>query len=75
MKFKTTFFITVFLFFLTLFSAGHIGAKEPDPSPKAVIEQTTYEFSPVIAGSLVTHTFKIQNKGNATLNIPGTYSE
>jgi hypothetical protein len=43
--------------------------------PKAVIEQTLFEFSPVIAGSEVTHIFLVSNKGDAVLNIPGIYTD
>ena len=75
MKLKTTFPFTAFLFFLIFISVGHAGTKESDATPKAVIEQTTVEFSPVIAGSDVTHVFSIQNKGDATLNIPGIYTK
>jgi len=75
MKFKIFIFITAFLFILTLFSAAHANAKEPDPSPKALIEETIYEFAPVIAGTIVSHSFKVKNTGDATLNIPGIYSE
>lgn len=71
---KFAFFITAFLFFGVIFSGINTGAKESAASPKAVIEQTTVEFSPVIAGSDVTHVFSIQNKGDAPLNIPGVYS-
>jgi len=74
MKLKTTFLINALLIFLILTLAEFTGAKEPEPSPKAVIEQTTFEFSSVIAGSEVTHSFIVNNKGDAPLNIPGVYS-
>ena len=74
MKFKTAAHITALLFFLIIIQAGYTGAAEPDLSPKAIIEQTTYEFPPVIAGTEVTHRFIISNKGDAPLNIPGVYS-
>jgi hypothetical protein len=75
MKFKTACSFTSFLFILMIFSAGHTGAEESAMLPKAVIEQTKHEFSPVIAGADVTHVFKIQNTGAATLSIPGIYTE
>ncbi len=37
--------------------------------PKAVMEEISYEFSPVIAGTEVMHRFLILNQGDATLNI------
>jgi len=73
MKLKTTSFITAFVCFLIITIAGYTGAKEPDPSSQAIFEQTTFEFSPVIAGTDVTHLFSIINKGNAPLHIPGVY--
>jgi len=74
MKLKTASIINALLFSLILIITGYSGAKEPDPSPKAVIEKTTFEFSPVIAGTEVSHRFIIQNKGDALLNIPGVYA-
>jgi len=75
MKIKIAFFMTAFFFVLMIFSAVQTDAKESSPSPKAVIEQTVVEFSPVVEGSAVTHVFKIENKGDAILNIPGIYTE
>ena len=43
-------------------------------APRAVVDQTTFAFSPVIAGTEVTHQFTIRNTGDAVLNIPGVYS-
>ena len=74
MKLKTTFLINALLIFLFITLAGFTSAEEPEPSPKAVIEQTTFEFSPVIVGTEVIHRFIISNKGDAPLNIPGIYS-
>lgn len=74
MKLKTGSLITALVCFLIIILTICAGAKEPDPSPKAVLEQTTFEFSPVIAGTGVTHLFRISNKGNAPLNIPGVYA-
>lgn len=62
------------MFFLIITLTGYTSAKESDPSPQVIIEQTTFEFSPVIAGTDVTHRFSISNKGDAPLNIPGVYS-
>jgi hypothetical protein len=72
---KTVFFMTAFLSLLIIFSSGNVKAQETKAFSKAVIEQTSVEFSPVIAGSDVVHVFQIHNKGNATLNIPGIYTE
>jgi hypothetical protein len=74
MKLKSVFFITASLFFGINFFAGFAAAQEADGVPKLVMEQTTVEFSTVIAGSEVTHTFTVQNKGSAVLAIPGIYT-
>lgn len=74
MKLKTAFLINALLFFLIIILTGYSIAKESDPAPKVIIEETTFEFSPVIAGTDVTHRFSISNKGDAPLNIPGVYS-
>jgi len=74
MKLKTTSLVNALLFFLIFILVGYASAKKTDPSPKAVFEQTIFEFSPVIAGTEVTHCYNIQNKGDAPLNIPGVYT-
>lgn len=74
MKLKTALLTIALQFLLIIILSGYAGAKVPDPSPKAFIEQTTFEFSPVIAGTEVTHRFSIDNKGDAPLNIPGVYA-
>lgn len=62
--------VCFFIFFLT----GYTVAETSGSSPKAVITQTVYEFTPVIAGAEVTHRFSIINKGDTVLNIPGVYA-
>ncbi|MBC2714513.1 MAG: DUF1573 domain-containing protein [Desulfobacteraceae bacterium] len=74
MKLKTGALITALVCFLIITLNSYTGAKEPAPSPRAIIKQTTFEFPPVIAGTEVTHLFSISNKGNAPLNIPGVYA-
>ena len=74
MKLKTGLFIIIFSFFFIIIIDSYASTKEPDPTPKAMLEQTTFDFSPVIAGTEVTHLFSISNKGNAPLNIPGVYA-
>jgi len=75
MKIKITVSLISILFFLIIFSALFANAADADLSPKALITNTTYTFAPVIAGTIITHSFKIQNKGDAMLKIPGIYSE
>ncbi len=74
MKLKTALHIIALMCFWIIIPNNDIGATEPNPSPAAVIEKTTFEFSPVIAGSEVTHRFGIHNKGDTPLNIPGVYA-
>jgi hypothetical protein len=57
--------------FIVIISAGYVNATGTIPSPKAVIDQITYVFSPVIAGTEVSHSFSIGNQGDAPLNIAG----
>lgn len=46
-------------------------AKEPErkAAPAAVFPEKTYQFKPVLEGTVVTHVFKVQNKGTADLLI------
>lgn len=37
--------------------------------PMAVLPETQYKFQPVPDGTQINHSFKIQNKGTAPLNI------
>jgi hypothetical protein len=69
MKVKTDFIKVAIIWFLIIFQAGYVWSIEP--SPKAVIDQTTHEFSPVIAGTEVSHGFILGNQGDAPLNIVG----
>jgi hypothetical protein len=75
MKYKAYFFITGFVFVWNIVSMSYLAAKESSVVPQIEIEQTTFEFSPVIAGSEVTHVFQIHNKGSVTLNIPGIHTQ
>lgn len=74
MKIKNGFTIILLSLFLIVITGSQAAAANPDPRPKALIEQTTYAFSPVIAGTEVTHLFYVLNTGDAPLNIPGVYS-
>lgn len=76
MKLKVRLPLTILRCFLLIVTfSGYAVATESGRLPKAVVDQTAVEFSPVIEGAIVTHVFKIANKGDATLNIPGVYSE
>jgi|GEM_PF-3314464 len=75
MKFKVFFSIFACLFLVALLAFDFAFAKPSAPAPVAVIRHPIYKFQPVIAGTVVTHTFKIENRGNALLKIPGVHSE
>lgn len=60
--------------FIIIILAGYVNATETAPSPRAVMETTTYVFSPVIAGAEVNHHFSIANEGDAPLNIAGVHA-
>jgi len=62
------------IFFLLIMFAGYAGATETAPSPKATIDHPAFAFSPVVAGTEVTHSFPIANQGQVPLNIPGVYA-
>ncbi len=57
--------------FLLLFvlDPGAFAETTPAPAPKAVLPERTYEFEPVVEGTLVSHRFILQNRGDATLVI------
>ena len=74
MKFTTAFFITACFFLLVIVYNGRANTKESNLTPLAVVEQTTIEFPPVIAGAEAKQRFSILNKGNAPLNIINVYS-
>ena len=59
---------------LIILPTGHIGAVETLPLPKAVVEQPSHQFSPVIAGAEIVHHFTLGNQGEAALNIVGVQS-
>jgi len=59
MKFKKFFSIFSWLLLLIIFPVGQTGAEESNALPKALIEQTSVEFPPAIAGSDVTGVWTI----------------
>ena len=69
MKFKT-FFALVFAFCI-LFSATVFSGDENviQKFPCAFLPTDSYEFASVVDGTMITHDFVIQNKGDAPLKI------
>ncbi|MDJ0781103.1 MAG: hypothetical protein QNJ22_03985 [Desulfosarcinaceae bacterium] len=39
------------------------------PAPKLVLEETAFNFDPVVDGALVNHDFAVRNEGDAVLHI------
>ena len=75
MRLRTCIIISIIACFWVIIPTGHSLAEKPDQLPKVSIEKTVFAFSPVIAGTEVTHIFTVGNKGEAPLNIPGIYAE
>ena len=67
MKLKTLGIVLWCMIFFTIYPVAAKNSAEK--RPLAVIPEQTYEFVPVVEGSLVTHDFIIQNKGTAPLVI------
>ena len=67
MKLKTLGIVLCCMIFFTIYPVAAMNSAEK--RPLAVITEQTYEFVPVVEGSLVTHDFIIQNKGTAPLVI------
>ena len=77
MKLKTDIRIITLILMVCVALNGHPFATLADaskPAAKALISHSLFEFSPVIAGTEVTHSFTIMNKGDGDLKIPGVYS-
>jgi hypothetical protein len=67
MKLKTLGIVLGCMIFFTTYTVAAKNSAEK--RPLAFIPEQTYEFVPVVEGSLVTHDFIIQNKGTAPLVI------
>ena len=67
MKLKTSSIVLGCMIFFIIYPVAAKNSTEK--KPLAVIPEQTYEFVPVVEGSLVTHDFVIQNKGTAPLVI------
>jgi hypothetical protein len=74
MNLKEIFKTSLFILIASIAFLSNAKANENNSPPKAIIKKTVYEFSPVIAGTEVIHSFSIVNKGGTPLNIPGVYA-
>jgi hypothetical protein len=62
--------IATAMFLLLFVSTLGLSAETPvKQGPKAVLTERIYEFEPVVEGTLVSHRFILQNKGDAPLII------
>jgi len=67
MKSKNLF---VLLAAVSVFFMGSVSAETVSQDlPAAFFPVNSYQFQPVMEGTQITHTFKIQNKGTAPLHI------
>ena len=58
------------LFFMLLYGQGYASAMDEAPgAPELYVPETTVEFQAVHEGATVLHTFVMQNKGKASLDI------
>jgi hypothetical protein len=60
--------LIVFFLFLS-FLTNIILADETAGTPNAYFPETAYKFEPVVSGQKISHTYVVQNKGTATLEI------
>lgn len=67
MKFKISGIVLCCMIFFIIYPVAAENSAEK--RPLVVIPEQTYEFVPVVEGSMVTHDFIIQNKGTALLVI------
>jgi len=56
-------------------AAGRTETQKAAPVPKATVEKTAFTFPAAIAGTVLTHTFTIQNTGDAPLHVLGVHTE
>jgi hypothetical protein len=70
MKVKITGIVFLTLLLTAIASvASNESAKPIQTSPKIVITQHTFEFPKIVEGTLVSHDFLVENRGNAELII------
>ena len=62
--------VFLLMFCLVFYQTSAFGApKQAPPSPSAVVPESRFTFAQVTDGTEVTHSFVIQNKGTALLEI------
>jgi hypothetical protein len=69
MKIKNLFFFFLLLFLLLNFNVHLKAENDVNKYPSAYLPIDNYEFDEVIEGHEINHSFIIQNKGTADLNI------
>jgi hypothetical protein len=58
----------LFLCFVTV-GGNRVSGEEKASAPVIELDSTTYEFGKVNEGQVITHDFKVFNRGNAVLEI------
>jgi len=61
--------VALFLSLLLTVSGLQAAQDTASTAPVAVMPETVYEFPDAVDGEYIIHDFKIQNKGNAVLNV------
>ncbi|HPJ67720.1 MAG TPA: hypothetical protein PLQ82_16345 [Desulfobacteraceae bacterium] len=69
MKYKTVMGIVASLFLFCSISTADDHVKQIQGSPKAFVQEPQYNFVNAVEGTVLEHSFIIQNKGTAELNI------
>lgn len=61
----------VALVWMLIFASLPAGAGQTAAGvPAMMVPEPVFQFSPLLEGQKVTHTFIVENRGNAVLNIP-----
>ena len=66
---KSIFFFELILYTALFSTAAFAAARNATNAPSAFFPETRYEFTPVLEGIDVTHTFTVKNKGTSPLKI------
>ena len=69
MKIKNLFFFFLLFFLFSNFNVSLKAEDNVNTYPSAWLPVNNYEFEPVVEGTAINHSFIIQNKGTAPLNI------
>ena len=65
---KKLFLVTLTSIFLSA-SCGHWPLAQATTGPKMVLKKTVFDFGEVLGTNVITHVFKVSNKGDKPLEI------